>query len=563
MLETIPDKELQGFSAYNTITIQFSLAHAIGTNETIVFNALVSKYFYYRSRNKLTEDGYFMVSESDLCESTTISGKPLTRYMKNIEAKGLIKQELRGMPARKYVYIVRDDKLLMELLNDGAKTEAEIHSETTEAHFWGDEENKETAKEKDGVLSLFNDRHKIYVNRPLAHSIGLESAVAWAVIVTKYFQCQRYGTLRDDGSFYITEADFENLSGYKRRKQKAAIDKLIELGFIKTSIAGVPAKRYFHITVTSEKLNSSIKNGMDTIKKVYSMTSEAAERRIREKEIAEMNRTATAEEVDEYIASKMGQHNGENQFVQNGGTRLSQTNKQDRTNGSSKFVQNGGTSVDKLAEHTTNLNIYNPVYSQSVYHDTECTEKTSTDGQTDRLSSHVNRMSYNQMLSEINSTFADDAELKGENDLSLYDEEDRKTQSCEIPYSLKNDRRAFKAALQYLCAYSYRFSDNQDEYLINFVDSVIDCITELVTSNNSHIGKRVYHYYEIIDNLNEIIHNITLADWLLLFKKKWIEIYTDKQRNGDPIKKQRSYMKPFIYDFLSEYKMENVYTEFL
>ena len=126
LAKTIPDKDLQAFNAYNTITIHTSLAHAVGTNEAIVYGALVSKFIYYHERNKLTEDGFFMVTEDDLRESTTLCGKPLTRLLKNIENAGLIRQELRGMPAKRYVYIVRDDKVLMSLLNEGAKAAAEI-----------------------------------------------------------------------------------------------------------------------------------------------------------------------------------------------------------------------------------------------------------------------------------------------------------------------------------------------------------------------------------------------------------------------------------------------------
>lgn len=384
--ETIPDKELQGFNSYNTITIHTPLAHAIGTNETIVYGALVSKYFYYRNRDKLTDDGYFMVSENDLCESTTISGKPLTRLMKNIESNGLIKQELRGMPAKKYVHIVHDDALLMRLLNNGANSAASIHKETTEAHFWGEENENIADNDNDGLLSVFSNRHKLYVNRPLAHSIGLDPAVAWAVIVTKYFQCQRYDTLREDRSFYITEADFEDLCGYKRRKQKAAIDKLIEYGFIQTTVAGVPAKRYFQIIITAQKLNEVIMSGMDTSRNIYSMTSEAAERSIREKEEAERSRPATAEEIDEFIISKLGHKQEEIQFVQNGGTSLYNTENQDRTYGSFKFVQNGGTRMDKTSEHTINLNIYNHNISQSVCN--------ISDGQTDKLSNEKESFSY-------------------------------------------------------------------------------------------------------------------------------------------------------------------------
>ena len=146
MTATIPEKVLQGFNSYNTITVHTTLSHSVGTNEAIVYGALVSKFFYYHDRDALTEDGFFMICEDDLRESTTLYGKTLTRLMKNIENAGLIRQELRGMPAKKYVYIVRDEKLLMSLLNEGAKAVAENYRQTTDANFWDIDETRLTRK---------------------------------------------------------------------------------------------------------------------------------------------------------------------------------------------------------------------------------------------------------------------------------------------------------------------------------------------------------------------------------------------------------------------------------
>ena len=111
------------------------------------------------------------------------------------------------------------------------------------------------------------------------------------------------------------------------------------------------------------------------------------------------------------------------------------------------------------------------------------------------------------MLEEINSPLAD-TNLESEDDISAYSEAERGTEECEIPYSLKNDRKAFRAALRYLCAYSFRMPELNEDY-VNFVDTIIDCITEMTVSTRNN-GKRVFHYYEIINNLNEIIENISI-----------------------------------------------------
>lgn len=387
MTATIPDKELHIYDSANTISLQTPFAHSVGTNETIVYNALVSKYFYYVDREKLTEDGFFMILEKDMQESTTLCGKPLSRLMKTLESIGLIKQELRGMPAKKYVQVVHDDKLILRLLNEGLQAAHNIYPKTTNAQFFGDD--KIPKNNSEGLLSMFSDKHKLFVNRLLAHAIGLDPAVAWAVINTKYFQCKKYGTLRDDGSFYITEADFEEVCGYKSKKQRAAIKILVDLGLIVVKLSGAPAKRYFQIIVTDEQLEQIITDGTETAKEVYSLTAEAAEIAAKKKQEEELNRHVTPEEEAEYLrqAGYFGAAEQQSfQFVPNGGTSPSEILEQVRSERSNKFVPNGGTREDETAEHTFNHNIYNHDISQSVSEPqnfSACTNSEIIDGRTD------------------------------------------------------------------------------------------------------------------------------------------------------------------------------------
>lgn len=367
MFARISDTVLQKGSSYNTISIQTPLAHAIGTNETIVYNALISKYFYYEERNKLGEDGSFRISENDLQESTTLCGKVLTRLMKRLESRGLIKQEMCGMPARKFVTVVRDDELLKSILNEGLSEARSIYPKTTNAQFWGDTSSISTSS--DGFLSMFSDKHKLFVNRLLAHSIGLEQAVVWSVIVCKYFQCRKYGTLREDGSFYITEVDIAEMCGYKRKKQKAAIDSLIESGFIEVKLSGAPARRYFRIIISEKQLNEYYSQGLEISKSVYSMTSEAAERAVREKEMSD-----TDDNFDETILSQSAEQDRPKwsfKAVPNSGSRLSETAEQECPKGSFKNVQNVGTRTDEMAEHTFNHKNKSYIY-QSISQNQPC-----------------------------------------------------------------------------------------------------------------------------------------------------------------------------------------------
>ena len=86
----------------NTMSINRPLAHAIGMNETIVYAALISKHSYYLATGRLTEDGWFFSTVTDLQESTTFGVKAQKSAIRNLTDRGLIKCEIRGMPAKRY-----------------------------------------------------------------------------------------------------------------------------------------------------------------------------------------------------------------------------------------------------------------------------------------------------------------------------------------------------------------------------------------------------------------------------------------------------------------------------
>ena len=73
----------------NTVNFNRPLAHALGTNEAIIYSALIAKQAYYDQRNMLDEDGYFYSTISDLQESTG-----LTRYQQDSAIKNLTEVNL-------------------------------------------------------------------------------------------------------------------------------------------------------------------------------------------------------------------------------------------------------------------------------------------------------------------------------------------------------------------------------------------------------------------------------------------------------------------------------------
>lgn len=103
----------------NTVSVNRPLAHAIGLNEAVVYGALVAKYYWYSDRDML-DDGWFYSTAPDLQESTALTEKQQKRCVDALVKLGLLRCELRGMPAKRSFYIIetlsRACLLLVKLL---------------------------------------------------------------------------------------------------------------------------------------------------------------------------------------------------------------------------------------------------------------------------------------------------------------------------------------------------------------------------------------------------------------------------------------------------------------
>lgn len=111
---------LQLLNPENTVSLNRPLAHAIGLYETLVFSALISKYTYYETRNRVN-NGWFFSTVADLQESTTIGEKAQKTAIKHLEDLQLIEYKLMGMPAKRYFRIIADVEKLDQLICTGTE----------------------------------------------------------------------------------------------------------------------------------------------------------------------------------------------------------------------------------------------------------------------------------------------------------------------------------------------------------------------------------------------------------------------------------------------------------
>ena len=75
----------EAFASYNTMVNNRLLAHAIGRDEALLFQTLLTKRTYYFDNGKLDEDGFFYSTVDDLQESTTLSKYQQSQACKKLE----------------------------------------------------------------------------------------------------------------------------------------------------------------------------------------------------------------------------------------------------------------------------------------------------------------------------------------------------------------------------------------------------------------------------------------------------------------------------------------------
>ena len=111
----------------NTVNFNRPLAHALGTNEAIMYSALIAKQVYYGQREMLDAEGWFYSTVNDLEESTALTKRQQCCSVKVLIAAGLIKSKKRGMLARRCFRVVKDVDLLKSYLAKGIEKMFELN----------------------------------------------------------------------------------------------------------------------------------------------------------------------------------------------------------------------------------------------------------------------------------------------------------------------------------------------------------------------------------------------------------------------------------------------------
>ncbi len=99
-----------------SITVNKQLIRAIGLKEAVLYCELISKYFYFKEKGMLDEDGGFYNTVEDLEYSTGLSKKEQLRTIANLKNLGLIDVKVKGLPAKRYFYVNKNIDILKKYI---------------------------------------------------------------------------------------------------------------------------------------------------------------------------------------------------------------------------------------------------------------------------------------------------------------------------------------------------------------------------------------------------------------------------------------------------------------
>lgn len=87
------------------LTVNVAIAHEIGLDSAVVLGELASAQVYWEERGEVDESGMFYETAEQIEEKTTLSPYKQAKAIKELEARGLVKTKMKGVPAKKYFFV--------------------------------------------------------------------------------------------------------------------------------------------------------------------------------------------------------------------------------------------------------------------------------------------------------------------------------------------------------------------------------------------------------------------------------------------------------------------------
>lgn len=115
------------------------------------------------------------------------------------------------------------------------------------------------------LYDLLRADGSVVVNKKLMHGIGLNEAIIYTELLSKYNYFETRGQLQYDNVFFNTIDDLYLSTCIGDRGQRTAIKNLVDYGLLATKTRGLPPKRYFKLSFKEDVINYYLQLGADKI----------------------------------------------------------------------------------------------------------------------------------------------------------------------------------------------------------------------------------------------------------------------------------------------------------
>ena len=246
-------------------------------------------------------------------------------------------------------------------------------------------------------------------------------------------------------------------------------------------------------------------------------------------------------------------------------------------------VQNMDTKVQNMDTKVQNMSIRGAKSEHYIYNDTDIKDTNSNytdlinpsipnadlveqkqiDGLTDENQKQKTEMSFMELLDSIQfpnyiHSFQNEEEFYdfyADNGYhNFYDMSDY-FKNCTIPYCLVRNPKELEKALKLIFGYNCYNVDcisNSESETRTFISIVIKSLLFMLKKDFCVLNKQRVKYYQIIDVINELMHNSELMDWLEDFKHYWGRALSEYQPHN-----REAYFRTCIWNSMSDFQFRD------
>jgi len=117
------------------------------------------------------------------------------------------------------------------------------------------------------LFELLRADGSVIVNKALAHAIGLNEAILYCELISRFNYFAERGQLTNDGYFFNTINDLQAGTSLSEKQQRRALNRLEDMNLISTRLQGMPAKRHFKINNNLSTLGLYLQEGKEIMKR--------------------------------------------------------------------------------------------------------------------------------------------------------------------------------------------------------------------------------------------------------------------------------------------------------